>query len=173
MPDHTQPAVNPSPVAGKLLIVAILLGAVSLAGFSWWFRYASTHRAARFWGPDAVRLVRDAPLVEACRWTPTGDVVALGRPATVRDVSHAPGMKNLRNALLEDRNFDWLAETNSAAGQAHFGLRFEGPGGNAELWVLFSSECDELHVTDGRAVSTAAIADGLKTVFEEIFAKGE
>jgi hypothetical protein len=46
--------------SGKLLIFGILTVAVLLAGASWWFRYIATHRAARFWGPEAVRLIRDA-----------------------------------------------------------------------------------------------------------------
>ena len=30
------------------------------------------------------------------------------------DISHARGLTHLRNALLEDRSFDWPATTNNA-----------------------------------------------------------
>jgi hypothetical protein len=50
--------------SGKLVIIGILAVAVASAAASWWFRYAATHRAAQYWGPETARLIRDAPTVE-------------------------------------------------------------------------------------------------------------
>jgi hypothetical protein len=115
--------------SGKLLILAMFLVAFVAAGASWWFRYSATHRAAQFWGPEAARLIRDAPQVELLTLRPAShhilrldgqspttaseptDEVRFGRAAwpidTRRDISAAPGLTHLRNALLEDRSFIW------------------------------------------------------------------
>ena len=53
------------PPGGKLLILVILGVALVMAGFSWWFRYNATHRAANFWGHVVAHAIRDAPQVEA------------------------------------------------------------------------------------------------------------
>jgi hypothetical protein len=155
--------------ASKLLIVAMLLICLVLAVFSWWFRFTATNHAARFWGPDAVRLVRDAPRVEACRWTPDGDVKILGRPAVVRDVSHARGMVHLRNALLEDRSFDWETSVDPQTAESGYALRFRDDQTNKELWVFFSPDFRTLRLVDGPSVGTAPIAEGLAIIFTELF----
>ena len=60
---HRLKCVDSCRISGKLLILGILTLAALLAGAGWWFRYKATHQAARFWGPQAVRLIRDAPRV--------------------------------------------------------------------------------------------------------------
>jgi hypothetical protein len=167
-----------SPVAGKLLIVSMLVVSVSLAAFSWWFRYSSTRRAAQFWRADAVRLIRDAPTLDAYRWTAAGEseleqvdleyVNALGRPALHRDAAHAPGLTHLRAALLEDRSYDWDADVELAVGEAAFGLRFTGAEGGEPLWLLFSANGERMGLVDGRVVSTEPIAEGLREVLGEL-----
>ena len=51
---------NRMQLSGKLVIIGIVGVALAGAGAGWWFRYNATHRAAEFWGPQAVRLIRDA-----------------------------------------------------------------------------------------------------------------
>ncbi|HEY4234349.1 MAG TPA: hypothetical protein VGM76_13035 [Lacipirellulaceae bacterium] len=121
--------------SGKLLIIAMFVVALAAASASWWFRYAATHRAAQFWGPEAARLIRDAPIVEllslqstpwqvlrssasisdheqaASKSSSVIEEIRLGN-ATLKitargDISNAPGITHLRSALLEDRSFDW------------------------------------------------------------------
>ena len=49
--------------SGKRLILGVVAACLVAAIASWWFRYAATHRAAQFWGSQAVALIRDAPHV--------------------------------------------------------------------------------------------------------------
>src|SRR4051794_4880249 len=58
------PPSSVSTISGKLLIIGILVLALVAAAASWWFRHNATHRAAKFWGPEAAILIRDAPNVE-------------------------------------------------------------------------------------------------------------
>src|SRR5688572_29599931 len=82
-------------ISGKLVIVAILAFALAAAGASWWFRYNATHRAAKFWGPDDARRIRDAPFVELYYINDDPDALS-----TIREISKAPGLTHLRHALL-------------------------------------------------------------------------
>src|SRR6476620_547332 len=99
-----------SAISGKLVIVVIVTVAFCAAAISWYFRYNATHRVAEFWGPDTVRLIRDAPTVEAVNLStpitiPRGDTAGVGGfidTSATRDVSTAHGLVHLRNALLED-----------------------------------------------------------------------
>jgi hypothetical protein len=115
----------------------MLAAGVLAAGASWWFRFAATHQAARFWGPEAAQLIRDAEQVDLLALEQTGGPVSdslltvAGVPwriAGSHDVSQAPGLTHLRNALLEDRSFDWPAQDAPAGIEWTHGLRFRaGP----------------------------------------------
>jgi hypothetical protein len=168
------------PNAGKLLIVGMLAAGVLAAGLNWWFRYAATHRADQFWGADAATLIRDAPRVEALTLEPgdgtmSADTVPMGRAAwrivRSQDISHARGLTHLRNALLEDRSFDWPARPLPDDVSWTRGLRFrDGP--LPPLVILFSPD-DSLAAKQqtGEAgslvVSCAPIAAGLREVLAE------
>src|SRR5262245_15088624 len=113
--------------SGKLLIIGMFVVAIAAAAASWWFRYEATHKAAQFWGPTAVILIRDAPNVELLELQPANEAnspqwppdLAAASQITIghktwtirsrRDISSAPGLTHLRNALLEDRSFNWGA----------------------------------------------------------------
>lgn len=178
------------------LIAGILTAGVLAAGASWWFRFEATHRSARFWGPVASQLIRDAPLVEllalqhaprdesddsdGANTEPTGDstageVLTFGserwRITDSRDISAAPGLTHLRNALLEDRSFSWPARSASAETQWARGLRFRN-GPEPSLHVLFSPDYQWIIAvgtgrSDPLAVSCEPIANGLREVFSE------
>lgn len=103
-----------SAISGKLVIVGIVTVAVCAAAISWYFRYNATHRVAKFWGPEAVALIRDAPQVtlRVMPFEAVGDLAnspdaAEASSVTDFDVSQAGGLTHLRNALLEDFNFVW------------------------------------------------------------------
>src|SRR5882724_5292436 len=111
--------------SGKLLIITMFVAALAAAAASWWFRYEATHQSAQFWGPEAARLIRDAPTVELLTLqladktqsapsspdTSALSVSTFGHKiwtiAAKRNISTAPGLSHLRNALLEDRSFNW------------------------------------------------------------------
>jgi hypothetical protein len=89
------------------------------------------------------------------------------------DVSGAPGITHLRNALLEDRNYDWPALKNSQSMDWRWMLQFsnEMPGGN--IFLLFSNDCTQtaLLESDDHVVSCKPIANGLSSIFAEFAAK--
>jgi hypothetical protein len=149
--------------SGKLLILGVFAIALAAAAASWWFRYNATHQAAKFWGPEAVRLIRDAPRV-----TLRSD----DREDLPRDISQAHGLTHLRAALLEDRSYDW-----AAAGPADTSwsssLVFEvSAGAEPRVVILFSPDFNWAgNGSEGdpasHAVSTNPIAKGLAKFFTE------
>jgi hypothetical protein len=153
--------------SGKLVIIGIVTVGLVAAGTSWWFRFNATHRAAVFWGPEAGRLIRDAPKVELYR-----DPLAVARairdalppnatPPVVNaaragieqkiassgiDISDGKGLSHLRNALLEDRSFVWPGKdltlfNNLEADALHWWLVFQDPASGDIARIIFSKDC--------------------------------
>jgi hypothetical protein len=165
-----------SATSGKLVIVGIVTVAFCAAAISWYFRYNATHRVAEFWGPETVRLIRDAAIVEAINLStpitiPRGDTAGVGGfidTSENRDVSTAHGLVHLRNALLEDHNFAWPPSPNSPDIQWKRGLIFRDKGlGNAVI-LLFSPDLKLVSVAgSNEMLSCAPIAAGLGEMFAE------
>ena len=156
----------------KWLIGAIVLVGCTLAAFSWWFRFAATHRAAEFWGGANFRLIRDAAIVEAYVPADDHDPSRLAAGAAQRDVSHAPGMMHLRNALLEDRSYIWVKGQLPPPADWNYGLRFADE--EREVLIEFSADARQLRYIPAGArrrseISCAPISAGLKKVFGELF----
>lgn len=195
-------------VSGKWVILAILAVALAAAGGSWWFRYTATHRAVEFWGPQAARLIRDAPRVDffSIRNEEAGSLPATARIPLKsgrtlygydqRIISKAHGLAHLRNALLEDRSFEWPAELPSSTPPLRWALifsraqheqtsvsesswtqqtidalleskEFEG------VWILFTEDCAQataVESTNGKVISCRLIAAGLREMFAEFTA---
>jgi hypothetical protein len=103
--------------SGSKLILVMCGLALVAAVSAWWSRYAATHRAAEFWGPEAAALLRGPSQVElleldgsvslhGMRWDQATwqDVL----PVIARhNITDAQGLSHLRSALVEDRNYDW------------------------------------------------------------------
>jgi hypothetical protein len=149
--------------SGKLVILGILTVALASAAASWWFRYSATHKAAQFWGPQNVRLIRDAPHVSLTR-------LILSDPPTTRDISKAPGILHLRNALLEDSSFLWGQGVDTERGGG-WKLAFSEPVTGEQFTIRFTADCrgafGDSEPSKG-AISTAPIAKGLRAIFTEL-----
>jgi hypothetical protein len=155
--------------SGKLVILGILAVALASAAASWWFRYAATHRAAEFWGPQSARLIRDAPRVSLMR-------LFLSTAPKTRDISNAPGITHLRNALLEDRSFEWGQPIDAAPKGGGWKLAFSDPASGERFTIRFTSDCRGAVGEDGpmrRVVSTEPISKGLCEVFGELLPESE
>ena len=177
--------------SGKLVIVSILTVAFLGAAVSWYFRYRTTHRAAKFWGPEMATLIRDAPKVILFE-KPTGKLTfsELRDPLQSRanfdksahDISHGGGLLHLRNALLEDQNFDWSTAGEPSEAQynnlSHWVLTFHDPKSHETALIMFSDDCrlaarEErvfMHL-EVRSVSTQPMAKGLREIFAEFTAR--
>jgi hypothetical protein len=103
--------------SGSKLILVMCGLALAAAVSGWWSRYAATHRAAEFWGPEAAALLRGPSQVElleldgtvslhGIRWGQANWQDALPVIAH-HNITDAKGLSHLRSALVEDRNYDW------------------------------------------------------------------
>jgi hypothetical protein len=150
-----------SNTSGKLVILAILAVAVVAAGTSWWFRYKATRRAAEFWGAEGSQLIRDAP------------VVLLGRRGQTADISQARGLTHLRNALLEDRSFNWDSTTfGKMDNDWAWALTFHDAASNKTLTIAVFNDfrcIAPFEMNEGvRPISCEPIAAGLREMFAEL-----
>jgi hypothetical protein len=165
-------------ISGGLVMIGILVVAVAAAATSWWFRYNATHRAAKFWGPEAAKLIRDATQVTV-HYSPfiSNETSMRANGASKIDVSHAHGLTHLRNALLEDQSFDWTTADNpmllppEKADTVYWFISFHdlGTGKDVTIWLTDdfrrASHSDAEH--KAHSVSTAPIAKGLREMFAE------
>jgi hypothetical protein len=165
-------------VSGKLIIISIVAVALVAAGGSWWFRYSATHRAAQYWGPEGARLIRDAPTVYLIKRPYREEPRGLVGPVGVEfDISNARGLLHLRNALLEDRSFDWtsLGPAKRTPGNflGQWELKFIDDGTPEQFNILFTADCRRAAVReedfDAWTISTEPIAAGLCKVFDEFW----
>jgi hypothetical protein len=163
----------PPEVSGKLIIIGVLFVAIAGGIFSWFFRYNATHRAAAFWGPETAVLIRDAPRITLKRGPLTGSSLE-----NEVDVSRARGLVHLRNALLEDRSFDWNTIDQPLSNLTktdlfRWSLTFDNPNTGKNTTVYIS---DDLHFAtrlgtkERQTVSTEPIAAGLREMFDEFTA---
>jgi hypothetical protein len=159
---------------GKLAVVSILLLAVGLAGFAWWFIYSKSQRPIAFWGVRGKERIQHAPQVELL-WLrhatgSTGDVTIHGKSYIAfarQDISTAPGSKNGRDALLRDDSYVWnFARGNESQADYTFALRFRDASGTTT--AAFDLERELIaHVEMGREQKAAAkIVTGWKTFAE-------
>jgi hypothetical protein len=168
---HTQ-------ISGKLIIIGILSLALLAAGASWWFRYSATHRAAQFWGPEGARLIRDAPTVYLTKLAAFEQPRGLVGPTGVAyDISKAHGLLHLRNALLEDRSFDWASLGPKQLPKGKFLGQWEllfYDDKDKQFNILFTADCRHAAIRADDfdpqwTISTGPIAAGLSEVFDEFW----
>lgn len=172
--------------SGKWLILAILVIALASGGFSWWFRWSATHRAADFWGPEAAKIIRDAKNVTAARLT--GDhpmTIGPKENAIVAqvDASKAKGLLHFKQALLEDRSYNWqFARPASENFEATYRVLFGHPSHsslpddlktnfNSFVVVMFNEDCTrccfEFHHERSSIADCSPISQGLLKIFSD------
>jgi hypothetical protein len=166
----------PAGSSGKRLTLAVILLALLAAGASWWFRYAATHRAAQFWGPQAAPLIRDGAHVTLRSDAPSPDAAGTEDTDVPRDISAAKGLTHLRNALLEDASYDWSAQAPADADWSSSLVFAATEGSEPRAVVLFSP--DYKWLANGSAgdpakrvaAATDEFAAGLRTFFADVAA---
>jgi hypothetical protein len=175
--NETLPANEKS---GKRLILGVVAACLVAAIASWWFRYSATHRAAQFWGSQAVALIRDAPHVTLRSDTPSTDAAGGAEADVPRDISGAKGLTHLRNALLEDASYDWTAAGQADTDWSSSLVFAAADGAEPRAVVMFSP--DFKWISNGTASdpskqvvsTTAEFAAGLKEFFaDEVEAQAE
>jgi hypothetical protein len=166
--------------SGKWLVVAIFVIAFGLGAFSWWFRWSATHRAAKFWGAEAAKTIRDSKAITAARLTnyesnlagPTTDQIAARF-----DASQAKGIVHLKQALLEDRSFAWGESASLDSFSPRWMLDFAPPSAsasNSHVFVFFDATFTQCcFLLEGKTVRIEACSEkfssGLNTFLTEWF----
>ena len=183
----TSKATSPAPpsepeetgFSGKLLIIGILTVAFVAAGGSWMFRYSSTHQAAKFWGAETARLIRDAPTVTFATFTEpvsgqaeksdsAADHNFAAAPQVTRDVTEAHGLVHLRNALLESHSFNWPSQPASPTTHWKHALVFTDSATGHSVCVLFSPESKLVaSLETNSTLSFEPISSGVDQMFGE------
>ena len=166
--------------AGRWTIVVMILAAAVAAALGWWYQRAAMRRTMALWGPETALVIARASRVEALRLGPGG--LGADRPAAEtidlggaripvierRDIGRSRGLSHLRQALLDDRSFDWQAQPAAAAAHWDYALRFAGQDRSVTLLVDLSGQL--LAVAGAPTIaSVAPIADGLAAFLDEQF----
>jgi hypothetical protein len=170
-------ASSASAISGKLVIVGIVTVALWAAATSWYFRYNATHHAVKFWGPEAATMIRDAPIVKINRGGNLDGSPAAALKADVAatniDVSHAHGLTHLRNALLEDHNFDWTTvdKVPEHIGLVYWWLLFEDPKTGKLTTVWLSDDFRIASRPDGSKVHSVSLDPVMTKGLQEMLAE--
>lgn len=142
--------------SGKRLILGVLALGLLAATASWWFRYSATHQAAKFWGPPAALLIRDAAHVTLRSDMPSADGAGADEADVPRDISNAKGLSHLRNKLIEDASYDWTAAGKPDTSWSSSLVFAAAEGAEPRAVVLFSP--------DYKWLSNGSAADPMKSV---------
>ena len=114
--------------SGTKLVIALLGLAVTAGALSWWYHYAATHRATRFWGPELAGLIArpshvEVRLLDTAVSPSQSQLLPITQGESI-DLSHARGMVHLRHALMTDRNYNWGESIDSSTVVWKWALRF-------------------------------------------------
>lgn len=160
-------ALNP----GKLAVVGILLLAVGLAGFAWWWNWQRTVKCREFYGGEGAHLIRTATQVEGLELSeylsgsePSEEVKAgrhLLRIASRKDLSKVNGLIHARTALLDDSSYRWDDQTTGdCQPKLLYAVRFRE--GEQKITLVFDFGCPHVWVVETQRQVTLApkIAEG-------------
>ena len=177
------------PDRGKLVVASILLLALGLAVFAWYWRWQQGHRAAEVWGPEASRLIRGArqtellllrPIAEKRNTeSPDGEPESQSGPVQTLSISDAeyevvatfdlarsPGLIHARHSLTEDASFVWPPAMDDCAPHwTHAMLLIDD---DRSAIVAFEFECQLVCLVERQRVMEVVprIAAGFQRVFE-------
>ncbi len=163
---------------GKLAIVVILMVALCMAGYAWWYRYQQGREARAFWGREATLLIGQARQVELLRLRPADESAAdseservdiAGRAFAIVeriDVSRARGLLHARDALIDDDSFVWDQPRGNGESQWEFAFRFSD--GQQHATVTLDFACRRVLLIEGEQEATivALTANGLRELVD-------
>ncbi len=176
---------------GKLVIAAIVALAVVAALFSTWYHYQHARRSRDFWGTSIAVLIAQAPEVEALKLDVAGegasqDPVAQGESHTVTPIEYggrswsvirakealkAPGMINVRRAMVLDTTFDWTSPPIKVEPNWQYALEFTDERHWATVLFDFDSRQVALSGGDKTALLDPAANDDMREFFAEQFSE--
>ena len=163
-------------VSGRWAILAVVVVALAGSVGGFWYHASLQRRPLAFWGTATARLILQAPKVDALWLAPTlasaaaeGDeTLARGDErwaiVEVADISRAPGLSHLRQALVHDRSFVWNDAARRAVPRWDRALRF-GEGANVAV-VYLDTASGQIGAQDATRELNADTLAGLKSFFD-------
>jgi hypothetical protein len=171
----------------RLVIVLLIVVALALALFGWWYRYEQGRRPIALWGGRAAHVIRNAPSAELWKLEPADDkqeedeangdstIVVDGRPMRVVERMQLPAgdeLRDVQKGLVQDRSFDWEEPRGDCAPLWPYALRLLG--GGDEVVIALDFDCQRARLVAPRGadamdpeVSIAPIAAGLKKIIDD------
>ena len=143
--NHAIPGAGPM-VAGKVVILGLLLFAVAASVVSWVYYARLQARPIALWGSRAAELMLRAPTVRCFRLRPAAEnsdqsAGGAAREITIagerysctdeRDISQARGVSHIRQGLIHDRSFAWDEPASSGEKHWAFAIEFDAGGDRA------------------------------------------
>jgi len=182
--------------SGKLVIVTIVVVALGAATFAAWYQYRGQKNAMDFWGTTSAVLIAEAPQIsifELGEGSPTEQEQDESEPAeaeeaetahphsleyadrtwkvlTAKTGHEAPGIKNIRRALVQDTTFDWKTAPSDVEPDWQYAMAFTDNRNWAT--VLFDFETGRVALSGGKksAPLDPAASKDLREFFAEQFA---
>ena len=171
----------------RLVIVLLVVVALALALFGWWYRYEQGRRPIALWGGRAAHVIRNATSAELWKLEAADDtrqedeangdsmIVVDGRPMRIVERWRLPAgdeLRDVQKGLVQDRSFDWEEPRGDRTPAWPYALRFAGSGEDVVVALDFDCQRARLVVpgaedeTVGEA-SIAPIAAGLKKIIDD------
>ena len=155
---------------GKLAVAGIVLVAVGLAGFAWWWNWQRTQRCREYYGGEGANLIRTASRIEGLTLSgfyddESREQIEAGPHAFEvvghKDLSRAQGLVHARTALLDDNSYRWDDRTTGDCQPLIlYAVRFLDDG--QQLTLAFDFGCRRVWVVESQKQATLApkIAEG-------------
>ena len=182
--------------SGKIVIVTIVVVALGAAAFAAWYQYRGQKNALDFWGTTSAVLIAEAPRISIFVLGEAGpseqdqdeseaaeaEEGEAGYPKSLEYADRAwkvlsakpgheaPGIKNIRRALVQDTTFDWKTTPSDIEPEWQYAIAFTDNRNWAT--VLFDFETGRVALTGGKksAPLDPAASKDLREFFAEQFA---
>jgi hypothetical protein len=162
--------------SGNQLILGMMLVALLMASFAWWYRYNQGQRVLSHWGREPSMMMRYAPTLELWKLQPAGEssseTIQIGdRKLEIverLDITKVPGIVHARQSLVEDASFDWQASGDIVC-QPSWPWAFSFVDQDRRTTVAFDFDCDmaQLLGSDRRQVLVKKVTEGLELIISE------
>jgi hypothetical protein len=182
--------------SGKIVIVTIVVVALGAAAFAAWYQYRGQKNALDFWGTTSAVLIAEAPQISIFELGEAasseqeqdepeaveGEDAETAHPKSLEYADRswkvlsakagheAPGIKNIRRALVQDTTFDWKTTPSDVEPEWQYAIAFT----DNKNWatVLFDFETGRVALTGGKksAPLDPAASKDLREFFAEQFA---
>ena len=175
------------PDRGKIVVSFILLVALGLAVFAWYWRWQQGHRAAEFWGAQTSQLIRGARQTELLVLEPADEqvdpldaaaaeteealpVLSINgqryQVAATYDLASTPGLIHARHSLTEDASFHWDQSVDACDENWTHAMRLAQDGRSTVL--VFDFRCKKIYdLEQGKTISVLPrIAEGFERIVE-------